>query len=522
MRIFGAVMLILSWLTAPIFYFLGRKKANIFLPPISNPILKLSITQLARKIRRRELTSEQVVKAYVDRCKEVNPLLNAVVEDRFEAALKEAKEVDQLIASRSKTQDELEKETPLLGVPITVKESIGIKGMSLSVGSKLRENIKAQIDGDSVRNLKSAGAIPIAVTNTPELCLCWETMNLITGCTNNPYNLSRTPGGSSGGEAALISSGASIAGVGSDLAGSIRIPSMFTGIFGHKPTPGYVSLNGHYPEAIGEDFEKFLTIGPMARYADDLKCMFKVMCGKAAAALRLDEEVDLKKLKVYYMENAGFSFVDVKVHSSVRDAIRKGVKHLGSVAGCSVKKVCINELEGTAESCASTFFNMKNIPDLMSMANPDNPKEKKNVYVELVKSIFGLSNISNAGILFTLLHNSNCFIPRSKKDYYLKENDDNLKVFQNLLQNDGVFIYPTHPIPAYYHGQFRVKTAGVMYTMVFNTLGMPSTHIPMGLNSEGLPVGFQVAAAPNNDRLCLAVAKELETAFKGWVPPPSK
>ncbi|XP_075220056.1 fatty-acid amide hydrolase 2-like isoform X2 [Lycorma delicatula] len=424
LRLLGAVQIFLAWITAPLYLLIAWKRGKKYLPPISDPILLHSATELAAKIRKEEYTCEQVVGAYIKRCRSVNPHLNAIVEQRFDEASKEAYEIDQIIASHTKSQEQLERETPLLGVPFTVKESCGLKGMSLSVGCKIRANIKAQQDGESVENLRKAGAIPIAVTNTPELCLCWETNNLLTGCTYNPYDFNRTPGGSSGGESALISSAASVAGIGSDIAGSVRIPSMFTGIFGHKPTPGYIGLGGHYPYAANDDFENFLCVGPMTRYAEDLKLLLKTIAGKNAEALKLDEKVNLKNLKIYYMYEAGPSLVTIPVDQEIKKTIHKAVEHFKTTHGCPAKNVKIEEMIDSVEISTTVFFGMEGIPQVMSMSNPDDPKKRKNVYVEIFKAMFGLSDFSTPSLLLTALHEKNCFIPQSKCDEYRRQSED--------------------------------------------------------------------------------------------------
>lgn len=518
MRLLGALEMFLCWLTSPIFYLLSLRRVGP-VPVNMNPICMKSATELARLIRNEVLTSEQVVRAFILRCREVNPKLNAIVEERFKVALSEAYDVDQFILSQVKTPEQMEKETPFLGVPFTVKESCGVQGMSHSVGCLPRKGIKATRDGEAVARMRRAGAIPICVSNTPELCLCWESNNLITGCTNNPYDLHRTPGGSSGGEAALVGAGASSVGIGSDIAGSIRLPAMFTGIFGHKPTPGYVPLDGHYPNSKDENFQKFLTIGPMVRFAEDLKPTLKILAGEKAEQLNLDKEVNLKKLRIFYKDNAGESLVLIPTDEEIKEVMKKAVKYFNETHGCPAEEANFEELGDTVEISASVFFQMEGIPDLMSMTVSDNPKDKKNVYLELLKSIFGLSEYSIAGILFTILYKTNGMIPRSKRDMYSKQNEDLRNKFVDALRDDGVFFYPTHPIPAYQHYQFMLKTAGVCYTIIFNTLGFPSTHVPLGLNKDGLPIGIQVVAGPHQDRLCLAVAKELETALGGWVPP---
>lgn len=208
-RFIGLLQLIARWLTFPFYFMLSLQRTKT-LPPITDEVLLQSASTLAKKIRKRQLSSEDAVQAYIARIKEVNPYLNAVVEDRFEDAVRDAQEVDRLVTSHCKAEQEIEKETPLLGVPLTVKECCSVKGMSHCVGSLSRRGIKADKDSEAVELMRKAGAIPLLVSNTPELCLSWETTNLVTGKTLNPYNFLRTSGGSSGGEVTdrmLVSNG---------------------------------------------------------------------------------------------------------------------------------------------------------------------------------------------------------------------------------------------------------------------------------------------------------------------------
>lgn len=337
-RFIGLLQLIARWLTFPFYFMLSLQRTKT-LPPITDEVLLQSASTLAKKIRKRQLSSEDAVQAYIARIKEVNPYLNAVVEDRFEDAVRDAQEVDRLVTSHCKAEQEIEKETPLLGVPLTVKECCSVKGMSHCVGSLSRRGIKADKDSEAVELMRKAGAIPLLVSNTPELCLSWETTNLVTGKTLNPYNFLRTSGGSSGGEAALIASGASVIGVASDVAGSIRVPAMYNGIFGHKPTPGYVSIDGHFPYATDKNFHKYLVVGPIARYAEDLKLMLSVMAGDKASKLRLYDTVDLHNLKVFFMTEPGYSLVLLPVEQDIKDAIHRVAEHLNKKYGMTAKEV---------------------------------------------------------------------------------------------------------------------------------------------------------------------------------------
>lgn len=259
----------------------------------------------------------------------MNWIVNAVVDERFAKALLEADVVDQLIA-KTENLEALAISHPFLGVPFTVKENMGVEGLTQSIGVVARKHLKCTSNGSTVELLKHAGAIPLCVTNTPEFSLNLETYNHVSGRTLNPFDTRRTPGGSTGGEAALIGSGASLFGIGSDVAGSIRIPALNVGIYGHKPTPGLVPYENFYPIIDDPNFDKFFTIGLMTRYAIDLKPIFKIMLGDNVDKLTLEKEVDLKSLNVYYAEEFDYSFLLNPVDAEIKGSLQKAVKYLES------------------------------------------------------------------------------------------------------------------------------------------------------------------------------------------------
>ncbi|RMZ93029.1 fatty-acid amide hydrolase 2, partial [Brachionus plicatilis] len=233
---------------------------------------------LAEKIRNREVTSEKIVGLFIERIKQIQPILNCVVQERFDQAIEEARQVDQIMSNYLIDDKYSKSSAPLLGVPFSCKESIAAKGMPNSSGLVSRKNYTAQEDSAVVKYMQEAGAILICVTNTSECCMWIESSNYITGTTRNPYNPSRIVGGSSGGEACIISACGSVWGIGSDIGGSIRIPSLFNGIYGHKPTLDLVPNDFQFPSFTGIQ-NKMLSIGPMCRYASDLSHLFKIMCG---------------------------------------------------------------------------------------------------------------------------------------------------------------------------------------------------------------------------------------------------
>ncbi len=216
-----------------------------------------SAVELAGAIRRRELTAVEVVGAHIDLHRRFAQRINAVVAERFEAALGDAAAADARVAEGVDLP-------PLLGVPFTVKETIAVAGMPQSAGLVARRDYRAAANAPTVQRLIDAGAIPLGVTNTSELTLWIESNNKVYGRTNNPYDAGRTAGGSSGGEGAAVGCGGSPFGLASDIAGSIRVPALFCGVFGHKPSSGLVPNDGMWPPTEG-DSGRMLGVGPLTR-----------------------------------------------------------------------------------------------------------------------------------------------------------------------------------------------------------------------------------------------------------------
>ena len=231
-----------------------------------------SLTEITRAIREREVSATEVLEAHLARIDEVNPTLNAVVQLCADRARDEAAEADAAIARG----DEL---GPLHGAPITLKDSHDTEGVITTGGTLGRKEFVPESDSTVTARLRAAGAILMGKTNTPELTLSGETDNLIYGQTRNPFNPERTPGGSSGGAGAIVSSGGSPLDLGSDTGGSIRLPSHFSGICGIKPTAGRVPRTGHIvPWGMGA-LDAWTTIGPMCRYVEDLVLSLPIISG---------------------------------------------------------------------------------------------------------------------------------------------------------------------------------------------------------------------------------------------------
>lgn len=496
--------------------YIGRSKK---LPPIRSKLLLHSAVTLARMIRTRQVTSEEVVKAYISRIRDINPLLNSMVDSRFEAALLDARYVDRVVQTTNKSEEEIAKEKPFFGVPLSVKGSIAIKGLKHSTGQLRFAGRRAQEDAETVKLMRDSGAIPLVGTNTPELCMMIETYNKITGTTNNPYDLRRTPGGSSGGEAALLSSAGSVIGLGSDIAGSLRIPAAFTGIFTHKPTPGVVSHVGHNPTSTDENWSRFFTIGPMSRYAEDLAPMVKVLANKNSDKLRLDEEVNIRDMKVYYMEDDGGSSLTNGVSRDIKVAMRKVIQYLESAHGIIGQKVDIKEMKYAYEVSVPFILELNDITSVHTTEK--HPKPWKTIILNLLKFFTCFSETTFPVICYAVAKKLYVLISGRRIEEVKRRNETLKKEFYELLGKNGVFLYPTFVDCANFHLENFYKFFNVTYTLIMNALEVPVTNCPVGMNGQGLPIGIQIVAGPFQDRLSIAVAKELQAAFGGWKEPPA-
>ncbi|KAE8279205.1 Fatty-acid amide hydrolase 2-A [Larimichthys crocea] len=464
------------------------------LPPVTNPLLLVSAAQLAKKIRRKEVSSVEVVQAYIDRIQEVNPLLNAVIKDRFDDALQEAAQADKLIEQETGGEDVLEDRLPLLGVPISIKESLSLQGMPHGVGVVSRRNFIQSTDPPVVAYLKRAGAIPMGVTNTPEeevqvgRALFWQEQERSFG-------------------------------IGSDIAGSIRMPAFFNGIFGHKTSTGIVSSEGEFPPCSGRH-EEYESVGPMCRYAEDLLPMLKIMAGPSAQKLSLDTKVDLKKLRFFTIPHDSGSFMVSPVSKELMEIQRKVVQRLEADLGVKVQEVRFPELRHSA----NIWLSCMDLPDedgkppqpfAELFGEPGRPMRP---FWELMKWMVGKSDHTMAAIGVSIFQALKPF-KASTATFDVEQKESLQRKMEELLGTDGVFLYPSHPRVAPKHHHTLFTPYDCAYTAVFSILGMPITQCPLGLGKEGLPLGVQVGAWRLQDHLTLEVALYLEKAFGGWRDP---
>jgi len=459
----------------------------------SRDLLSNSVVSLASAIRRRKVSSVEVVDAYLRRAEALNPILNAVVQLNATAARAAAAAADRALRHRDNVG-------PLHGVPFTVKDSFDTAGIITTAGTSGRRSYVPLRDATPVARLRAAGAILLGKTNTPELTLSYETDNLIYGRTNNPYDLSRTTGGSSGGAAAAIAAGCSPLDIASDTGGSIRVPSHFCGIAGLKPTSGRIPRTGHIISSEGV-FQSFTQPGPMARRVEDLIKVFPILAGPdqidpwiVPVPVRKPNAVALRSLRVVVHGDNGIRSPDTWCIRSVTNA----AKALKAV-GCRVEEFRPSDLAVTYELGNRLW------------------RAAGSATVRRLLEASGTTEVSPPLRLW-LNAPAN---PPEDWTALLEQFDHARRRMLALFDRCDAILCPPCAYVAFEHGatQREDLDSGFSYSEVFNYLGWPAAVVRCGETDKGLPVGVQIVSRPWREDIVLALALELERAFGGWQPP---
>jgi Asp-tRNA(Asn)/Glu-tRNA(Gln) amidotransferase A subunit family amidase len=474
----------------------------------------LSVRDIATRIRRKEVSPVEVARAHLSRIERLNPRLNAFVDCQPEAVLRQAREAEQSV----QRGDEL---GSLHGVPISIKSSIDVAGHRCEAGTRLRAGYIATADAPLVARLRAAGAIILGVTNVPELLMAWETDNLLCGRTNNPWDLTRTAGGSSGGEAAAIAAGLSAGGVGSDGGGSIREPAHFCGICGLKPTPGRVPSTGHFPKS-GGPFALIGVVGPMARTIEDVRSLFEAMAGyddgdpcsapvdvPYGTLAEREKQLDRRRTATSGI-NIGFFEDDGRtpVTAETRLAVKRAVSIL-SGSGLNAEPIHLDGLE-EARQLWWDFFGTAGGMILEPMV-----RGRESDLSPILKEFQSWTRAEPAHTGQSLLA------------AWLDRDAVREKILLQMRKYP-VLVCPTAAIPAFRHAerewQVEGKTVKYLdawsYCEWFNLLGFPAVVIPMGSSAEGLPIGVQVIGRPWQENIVLDVAANLEQGRGPWQAPP--
>lgn len=477
-------------------------------------LLKAGAFELAAMIKKGEVSPREVVETHIARVEEVNPKLNAMVVQRFEAARREADAATEALVGAD--PDTL---PPLHGVPCSIKETFALEHMPQTGGVLYRKNHISAQDATAVARLRAAGAIPLGVTNVPELAMWLESYNPVYGRSNNPYGLDRTPGGSSGGEAAIVGAGGAPFGLGSDIGGSIRMPAMFCGIYGHKPTGGAVPMTGHFPHSDGP-VGRYTTAGPLARRAVDLMPLLQILTGPDGEdewAIELDLEdpndVEFKDRRVYLCEDLGAQLT-VSPDFDQRMALKRAglvLSNRGAIvepwSSPLLREAVLIWGSMVAEASEDQAFGLM-------LGNGQHP----NYLMEFLRLLSGSQRHSLPALAFGVAEK---ILERfeGKHNHMVELGQQLRRQVHELLQGGAILLTPTHPRPAPKHNSPLLRPFDFVYTGIFNTMELPVTAAPMGLGSQRMPLGVQAIAGHGCDHLTIAVATALERENGGWQIP---
>lgn len=457
---------------------------------MTQALFQRSAVELAQAIRSKEVSSVEVVQSILNRIHDVNPRLNAVVTLNADGALAEAHRADEELAKG-------QIRGALHGVPVTIKDSIEVAGLRCTGGTQGLSSHIPRADATVVARLKNAGAIVVGKTNLPELCMAFESDNLLFGATNNPYDATRTAGGSSGGEAAIIAVGGSPLGLGSDAGGSIREPSHFSGVAGIKPTSYRVPRTGHIPPP-GGVFDSLWQIGPMARRVDDLALALRIIAGvddRDAGIVPMPlgdpEKVDVRSLRVgFYTRN------------KVVDATPETVAVVCKVASfLEREKLRIDEVHPPLLANSHLAW--------LKIFGPDG-----GVGIEK-----GAKSLGSRELHTTLQGCLRAFRSQEMSCEAFWRFAAEIDAFRSrmlgFMKDYDALICPVCAFPAVPHGTTWNMDVypGFSYTIDHNFTGYPSVVVRAGTSPENLPIGVQIIGKPWREDVCLAVAKLVEEEF---------
>jgi aspartyl-tRNA(Asn)/glutamyl-tRNA(Gln) amidotransferase subunit A len=445
-------------------------------------------TELARLIRTKELSPVEVVEAHLDRIAAVNPKVNAVVTLMGEDAIKAARVAEKAVLNGGVLG-------PLHGVPFSIKDALDTAGVLTQRGSRLFAGNIPDRDATSVARFKAAGGIPLMKTNLPEFSAWTETDNLVTGRSNNPWNLERTPGGSSGGESAAIAAGMSPLGIGSDVAISVRGPAAFTGIAALKATHGRIPYTGHYPTVIS----RWWHVGPMARTVRDVALGYSILKGPDGIdgyavhprnADSSDNSTAGRPIRVGWVSDAAFGPVDPEITAAVKAAATR----LADL-GFEVEEVALPFL-GDPLGTLMTVVYGEIVPYVKALATG-----RESDLHAIGKGIVGMENPSFAD-----------FLAAEAKAEALRS------AFAGYFQQYDVLLCPVNPMTATPHGAQELTVNGekvswmhvMRATSPFNVTGLPALSVPYGFSSESLPINIQLVAKWLDEATILRIGALLE------------
>jgi len=458
-----------------------------------NELVLMPASRQLELLRLKQVTVTELAEAHIRQIERLEPQVNAFADFDAERVRVQAKALDQDLRERG----------PLHGLPVTVKSSIATAGYKCEIGSLINQGDTPRDDAVVVARLRAAGALILGTTNCPEFLMAYETANLLHGRTQNPWDLNRSPGGSSGGESAAIAACMSAAGLGSDSGGSVRVPAHFTGICSLKPTPGRIPGRGHLPPCVGP-FSTLGAIGPMARTIEDVTLMFRTLSGQdredpASPPLALREPTleDLRGHRIGVFEDDGLT----PVTNETRNAVQAAACALRD-AGFKVEPFRPRTLEQLRKLWWDFFVQCG------AMLFEPAYRGKQDKLSPIFREFLGIAE---------------SVPPLSMKDLLGAWAEMDLLRAKTLeeMREYPILLCPVASIPAFRHDEREWQVHGqavkyldaVRYTQWFNVLAAPAAVIPVGRSPEGLPIGVQIVARPFEDEVALGVASVVDAAF---------
>jgi Asp-tRNA(Asn)/Glu-tRNA(Gln) amidotransferase A subunit family amidase len=459
-----------------------------------------TIAEIRQSVATKKVSPVEVVAAHLERIEKLQPKLNAFVHLDAEEARAQARQAENAIRRGDSAGG-------LLGVPVTLKSCIDVSGWPCPAGSLLRKDYVAEADATLAARLRAAGAILLGNTNTPEFLMAYETDNSISGKTSNPWDLSRSAGGSSGGEAAAIASGCSAGGVGSDGGGSVRVPAHFCGICALKPTPGRIPATGHFPAGVGA-FSWIGVVGPMARTIADVRALFEVIAGpdpgdalSAPVPLATVNDAQLKGLRVGLLESEALGKTDTETAA----ALQKAANALAA-QGFVVEPLRLQGLERALELW--WFFFGPAIAHLFQptvAAHQDKLSRIFREYLQFAEAPVTLDALLSACAERDLLRAN---ILRQMRD---------VPILLSPVSTTTAF---RHSEGTWRPGAQQCYRDTMRFSQWLNLTGFPGASVPVSVSAEGLPIGVQVVGRPHEEELVLAVAERIESGRGPWQAPP--
>ena len=476
-----------------------------------------SAHEILEKIKQGEVSSLEVLESFLAQVEKVNPKINAIVALDIERAKEKAKEADNKISLKSKLG-------PLHGLPMTIKDAFEVEGIVSTGGNPAWKDNIPKRNAEAVQRLVDAGAIIFGKTNVPFLSSDLQSFNKIYGTTNNPWDLERTPGGSSGGSAAALAAGMTPLELGSDIGGSIRVPAHFCGLYGHKPSYNIISEVGHMPPPPGSILtgNGLSVAGPLARSPEDLEIALDVL----VAAQEQDSQAwkvklpkartkKIKELKIAVWPDEPYAEADDEITSLIKDTA-EDLRH----AGAKVETV---DLPISFEEIDKIYSLLLN-PLMLA----GSPKETFETLAKLNESLDpnDVSELAKVARGSVLKHADWVLVNAMRQNMRQK--------WREFFNKFDVILCPTCITPAFKHNHNPVHERkltingkddeylrATLWAGPAVSAGLPSTNVPIGMSSNNLPISMQITGPYLEDKTCLEVAKVVRNIRGGFKIPPN-